>query len=83
MSRKDLIELEGVVSAHNGNIFTVAVNIPNPDNPENVMTRDVACHLSGNLRKNYIRVIPGDKVQIRVSPYDLTQGSIVFRYRPC
>ena len=41
----------------------------------------INCHLTGKLRMNYIRILPGDKVQIRVSPYDLSNGTISYRYR--
>ena len=40
----------------------------------------IICHLSGKLRTNYIRILPGDKVQIEMSPYDLTKGRICYRY---
>jgi translation initiation factor IF-1 len=38
-------------------------------------------HLSGKMRKNYIRVLPGDRVVVELSPYDLTRGRITFRHR--
>jgi translation initiation factor IF-1 len=38
-------------------------------------------HLAGKMRKNYIRVLPGDRVTVELSPYDLTRGRITFRYR--
>ena len=41
----------------------------------------VLSHLAGKMRKNYIRVLPGDKVVVELSPYDLTRGRITFRYR--
>ena len=41
----------------------------------------VLAHISGKMRKNFIRILPGDKVTIELSPYDLTRGRIVFRYR--
>jgi translation initiation factor IF-1 len=42
---------------------------------------ELTCHLNGLMRKNYIRIIPGDKVKVELSPYDLTKGRITFRYR--
>ena len=42
---------------------------------------ELTCHLNGLIRKNYIRIIPGDKVKVELSPYDLTKGRITFRYR--
>ena len=41
----------------------------------------VLAHISGKVRKNYIKVLPEDRVLVEVSPYDLTRGRIVFRYR--
>lgn len=41
----------------------------------------VLAHLSGRVRKNYIKVMLGDRVQIELSPYDLTKGRITYRYR--
>lgn len=41
----------------------------------------VQASLGGNMRKNYIRVVPGDKVRVEVSPYDFTRGRIIFRER--
>ena len=38
-------------------------------------------HISGKMRKNYIRLVPGDRVKVELSPYDLTRGRITFRYR--
>ena len=38
-------------------------------------------HISGKMRKNYIRILPGDRVKIELSPYDLTRGRITYRYR--
>ena len=40
----------------------------------------VLAHLSGKMRKNYIRVLPGDRVRVELSPYDLTRGRITYRY---
>jgi translation initiation factor IF-1 len=80
MSREDLIELEGIVSAHNGNIYTVEVDIPKEGSDE-VQKSTINCHLSGKIRMNYIRILVGDKVQVRVSPYDLTNGSITYRFK--
>jgi translation initiation factor IF-1 len=41
----------------------------------------VLAHISGKMRMNYIRILPGDKVLIELSPYDLTRGRIVYRYK--
>ena len=42
---------------------------------------EVLATISGKMRKNYIRILPGDRVKVELSPYDLTRGRIVFRYR--
>jgi len=42
---------------------------------------EVLSHISGKMRMNYIRILPGDKVRLEMSPYDLTKGRIVFRYK--
>ena len=41
----------------------------------------ILCHASGRLRKNFIRIIPGDKVKVEISPYDLTKGRITYRVK--
>ena len=70
MSKEDLIEVEGVVieALPNAN-FHVA--LPNK--------HVILAHVSGKLRMNYIRIVPGDKVKIEMSPYDLTKGRITWR----
>ena len=44
-------------------------------------SHEVLAHISGKMRMNYIRILPGDKVLIELSPYDLTRGRVVYRYR--
>ena len=41
----------------------------------------VIAHISGKMRQNYIRILPGDKVKLEMSPYDLSKGRIVYRYK--
>jgi translation initiation factor IF-1 len=41
----------------------------------------VLAHISGKMRKNYIRILPGDKVRLELSPYDLTRGRITYRFK--
>ena len=71
MSKKDdVIELEGVVlEALPGAKFRV--EFPNG--------HKILAHISGKLRTNFIRILPGDKVLVELSPYDLTQGRITWR----
>ena len=54
----------------------------------NAMFRDelengvqIIAHISGKMRMHYIKILPGDKVKVEMSPYDLTKGRIVFRYK--
>lgn len=70
MSKKDIIEVEGeVVEALPNAIFKVKL--------EN--DHEILAHISGKLRMNYIRILPGDKVTVELSPYDLTRGRITWR----
>lgn len=70
MSKADAIEVEGVVVEKlPGAMFKVQL--------EN--NHVVLAHISGKLRMNYIRILPGDKVTIEMSPYDLTKGRIIWR----
>ena len=41
----------------------------------------ITAHISGKMRMHYIRILPGDKVGVEISPYDLTRGRIIFRYK--
>ena len=70
MAKTDSIELEGTVleKLHNA-MFRVEL--------EN--GHEILAHISGKLRMNYIRILPGDKVTLEMSPYDLTKGRIIWR----
>lgn len=74
MSKQSSLELTGVVTQELGNSM-FRVKLDNAGNPE------VICTISGKIRKNFIRIIAGDKVKIEVSPYDLTKGRIVTRLK--
>ena len=70
MSKQDVIETEGIVTEALPNaMFMVELQ-----NHHQVLT-----HISGKLRMNFIRILPGDKVTIELSPYDLTRGRITWR----
>ena len=70
MSKTDVIEVEGVVSHSFPNaMFEV----------ELVNGHKILAHISGKLRMNFIRILPGDKVTVELSPYDLTRGRITWR----
>ena len=70
MSKQDMIELEGVVVEAMPNAM-FQVEIPGG--------HKILAHISGKLRMNYIRILPGDNVTVEMSPYDLTKGRIVWR----
>lgn len=73
MAKQDNIELEGEVVAELGNaMFKVLADVAN---------QEIICTISGKIRKNFIRIIVGDRVKIEVSPYDLTRGRIVTRLK--
>jgi len=70
LSKDDVIDVEGIVTeAYPNAVFQV--ELPNG--------HKVSAHISGKLRMNFIRIIPGDKVTIELSPYDLTEGRITWR----
>ena len=70
MSKDEEIELEGtVVEALPNTVFKVDIGNGHV----------ILAHISGKLRMNYIRILPGDKVTIQMSPYDLTRGRITWR----
>lgn len=70
LSKQDVIEVEGVVSeAYPNAVFEV----------ELVNGHKILAHISGKLRMNFIRILPGDKVTVELSPYDLTRGRITWR----
>ncbi len=67
MSKQDVIEVEGVVTEALPNA-TFKVELSNK--------HVILAHISGKLRTNYIRIVPGDRVTVEMSPYDLTKGRI-------
>ena len=70
MAKEDPIEVEGtVLEALPNTMFRVEIQDGHK----------VLAHLGGKLRKHYIRILPGDKVKLELSPYDLTRGRITFR----
>ena len=70
MAKDDVIELEGTVIEALPNA-TFKVEIPGG--------HQILAHISGKLRINFIRILPGDKVTVQMSPYDLTRGRITWR----
>lgn len=72
MSKQNIVEQTGtVIEALSNSMFRVELEIGH----------EVLCHISGKIRINNIRIMPGDKVKIEMSPYDLTKGRIVTRLK--
>lgn len=72
MTHKGTIEVEGVVTeALPNTMFRVKLDDG----------REVLAHLSGRVRMNYIRILPGDRVKLEMTPYDETKGRIIYRYK--
>ena len=70
MAKKDVIETEGiVVDAQPNAMFKVRIETGH----------EILAHISGKMRTNYIKILPGDKVKVEISPYDLTRGRITWR----
>jgi len=70
--KEDAIEVEGVVTE------------PLPNAMFRVQLKNghmVLAHISGKMRMNFIRILPGDRVKLEMSPYDLTRGRITYRYK--
>jgi len=72
LAKEEHIEMEGVITETLPN-STFRVKL---DNGHIIM-----CHISGKMRKNYIRILTGDRVKVELTPYDLTKGRITFRAR--
>jgi len=72
MAKQESIQVEGVV----------VETLPNASFEVKLENNHIIlAHISGKMRMNYIRILPGDKVLIELSPYDLTRGRIVYRYK--
>ena len=78
MTKSGVIDVDGEVSeALPNTMFRVTVkagSIPGVDEDKTVL-----CHLSGKMRIHYVRILPGDRVKIELTPYDLTKGRITYR----
>ena len=72
MAKEDVIEIEGIVNETLPNaMFKVELEIGH----------EVLAHVSGKIRMHYIKILPGDKVTVELSPYDLTRGRITYRFK--
>ncbi len=69
---KDVIELEGTIIESMPNAM-FKVKLENE--------HEILAHISGKIRKNFIRILPGDKVKVEMTPYDLSKGRITFRLK--
>ena len=73
MAKQDVIEVEAIIIEALPSAMFKAKLIDND--------MVVLAHVSGKIRMNYIRILPGDRVTVEISPYDLTRGRITFRYK--
>ncbi|HIS82186.1 translation initiation factor IF-1 [bacterium] len=69
---KDVIEIEGTIIESMPNAM-FRVKLEND--------HEILAHISGKIRKNFIRILPGDRVKVEMTPYDLTRGRITFRLK--
>lgn len=75
MPKQDAIEVDAtVVAALPNAMFKLKVNTGQGEH-------EILGHVSGKMRQHYIRILPGDRVTVQLSPYDLSRGRIVFRHR--
>jgi translation initiation factor IF-1 len=72
MAKQDLIKQDGVIEEALSNAM-FRVRLEND--------HQIVATISGKMRMNYIRLLPGDKVAVEMSPYDLTRGRIIYRYK--
>jgi translation initiation factor IF-1 len=72
MSKKNLIQLDGIIDEALSNAM-FRVRLEND--------HVIIATISGKMRMNYIRILPGDKVSVEMSPYDLSRGRITYRYK--
>ena len=72
MSKQDVIEVEG----------TILVALPNAMFQVQLLNgHTILAHISGKIRMNFIKILPGDKVTVELTPYDLNRGRITYRYK--
>ena len=71
-AKQDVIEIEGVVEE----------TLPNANFKVKLQNgHEIRAHVAGKIRTNYIRILPGDRVTVEISPYDLTRGRITYRHK--
>jgi translation initiation factor IF-1 len=70
---KDVLEVDGIVKEALPNaMFKVELE---------GLNKEVLCHISGKIRMNYIKIVPGDRVKVEINPYSLDKGRITYRYK--
>lgn len=84
MSNDASIEVDGVVRESLPNTMfrteiTGIIKVPQGEDLSGLVGRIILCHLSGKMRLHYIKILPGDKVKIEMTPYDLGKGRITYR----
>ena len=72
MSKQGVIEQDGTITEALSNAM-FRIELENG--------HEIIAHISGKMRMNYIKILPGDKVKVEMSPYDLTKGRITYRYK--
>ena len=73
MAKEDILEIDGIIIDSLPNaMFKVKL--------EN-LNKEILCHISGKIRMNYIKIVPGDKVRVEINPYSLDKGRIAYRYK--
>jgi translation initiation factor IF-1 len=72
MAKQDLIKLDGTITEALSNAM-FRVRLENG--------HEIVAHISGKMRMHYIKILPGDKVSVEMSPYDLNKGRITYRYK--
>jgi translation initiation factor IF-1 len=72
MSKQSLIKQDGVITESLSNAM-FRVRLENG--------HEIIAHISGKMRMHYIKILPGDKISVEMSPYDLTKGRIIYRYK--
>ncbi len=72
MAKQDLIKLDGTITESLSNAM-FRVRLENG--------HEIIAHISGKMRMHYIKILPGDKVSVEMSPYDLSKGRITYRYK--
>ncbi|MBI3342394.1 translation initiation factor IF-1 [Candidatus Curtissbacteria bacterium] len=79
MTKTGVIEVDGEVTEALPNTM-FRVKVKSGSIPSVSEDKIVLCHLSGKMRIHYVRILPGDKVKLELTPYDLTKGRVTYRY---